>query len=128
MKNLREEFDEFRQTSVQADKDLAGALGAIDTKLYRHVAQEDVQYREQDQKTTKIQEAITTLSDELKEPMEVYRTAKYGAKATTLLVSFVRWAVPVGVGLLIGYNALQSKIMDGLVSGRAGVQRQATEK
>jgi len=111
VKNLREEFDEFRQASVQADKDLAGVMGAIDTKLDRHVAQEDVQYREQDRKTTKIQEAITALSEELKEPMEVYRTAKYGAKATTLLVAFVKWAVPVCVGLLIGYNALQAKML-----------------
>ena len=111
VKNLREEFDEFRQTSVQADKDLAGAMVAIDSKLDRHVVQEDVQYREQDRKIVGILGAIGTLSEELKEPMEVYRTAKYGAKATTLLVAFVKWAVPVCVGLLIGYNALQAKML-----------------
>jgi len=111
VKNLREEFDEFRQTSVQADKDLAGAMGAIDKKLDQHVDQEDAQYREQDRKITGIRDAINTLSEELKEPMEVYRTAKYGAKATTLLVAFVKWAVPVCVGLLIGYNALQAKML-----------------
>lgn len=111
VKNLREEFDEFRQTSVQADKDLAGAMVAIDSKLDRHVVQEDVQYREQDRKIVGIRDAIDTLSEELKEPMEVYRTAKYGAKATTLLVAFVKWAVPVCVGLLIGYNALQAKML-----------------
>lgn len=111
VKNLREEFDEFRQTSVQADNDLAGAMVAIDSKLDRHVVQEDVQYREQDRKIVGIRDAIDTLSEELKEPMEVYRTAKYGAKATTLLVAFVKWAVPVCVGLLIGYNALQAKML-----------------
>lgn len=111
VKNLREEFDEFRKTSVRADKALAGAIGAIDSKLDRHVVQNDVQYHEHDRKITGIRAAIDTLSEELKEPMEVYRTAKYGAKATTLLVAFVKWAVPVCVGLLIGYNALQAKML-----------------
>lgn len=90
---------------------MAVSMGAIDSKLDRHVAQEDAQYREQDRKITGIRAAIDTLSEELKEPMEVYRTAKYGAKATTLLVAFVKWAVPVCVGLLIGYNALQAKML-----------------
>ena len=46
--------------------------------------------------------------------MEVYRTTKYGAKAATVIVAFVRWAIPVFVGLLIGYNALQVKMLDDL--------------
>jgi hypothetical protein len=43
--------------------------------------------------------------------MEVWRTTKYGAKAISLLVLFVRWVVPIGAAALIGYNAWQAKIL-----------------
>ena len=48
------------------------------------------------------------------------KTTKYGARAATLIMDLVRWFVPLAAGLLIGYNALQAKMLADL---QAGTQR-----
>jgi predicted RNase H-like nuclease (RuvC/YqgF family) len=114
VKNLRTEFESYRKASENADRDMASAMSRMDTKLDRHVAIEDQQYREQDIKITGIQTAIATLSEELKEPLEIYKTTKYGAKAATTVVTVFRFLVPLGVAVLLGYNAWQAKMLNDL--------------
>ncbi len=123
VKTLRTEFEQYRTKSSKADDAMSWAMTSITGKLDDHIKKEDKKYIEQNaiaqdqiRKLDETQKAIASLSAELKEPMEVYRTAKYGAKATTMLVTFVRWAVPIGVALLIGYNALQTRLINELVS------------
>ena len=59
----------------------------------------------------RLQESVDAISFDLKEPMEVWRTTKYGARAASMIVTFVRWVVPIGAAALIGYNAWQAKIL-----------------
>jgi predicted phosphoribosyltransferase len=112
VRKLRGEFDNYRVTSENADRDMVAAMGALDGKLDRHVVVEDQQYREQDKKISEIQRSIAALLEELKEPMEVYKTTKYGAKAATSLVYLVRYLVPIGAAVIIGYNAWQAKVLE----------------
>lgn len=125
VKTLRREFEEYRKKSEKADDSMSWAMTSLTGKLDKHVSTENEQYSEQrsmaeehDRKISDTQKAIADLSAELKEPMEVYRTTKYGARAAALLVSLVRWAIPLGVGLVIGYNALQAKMAADLQAQR----------
>lgn len=129
VKKLRNEFDEYRTQSINSDAATTVAMTKIENKLDKHVLQEDKQYREQDEKITDIQKSIKSLSEELKEPMEVYKTAKYGAKAATVLVAIVRFVIPGVIGLLVGYNALQVKVFSD-IQNKALVQdsQQETRK
>lgn len=135
VKTLRREFEDYRKKSEKADDGMSWAMTSLTGKFDKHVSVEQEQYSEQltmaqehDRKITDTQKAISDLAAELKEPMEVYRTAKYGAKATTLLVTFVRWAIPIGVGLLIGFNALQTKMLEDLKGGIGPAQQQSSGK
>jgi len=114
VKKLRGDFEDHRTRSMNADKAATQTMAELTNKLDSHVAVEYEQYRAQDAKISAIQSAISNLAAELKEPMEVYRTTKYGAKAATVIVGLVRWLIPVFVGLLIGYNALQVKMLSDL--------------
>lgn len=111
VKQLRAELEDYRHESERADQDMSSTMSEVANKLDRHLAKDGEQYRDQDRKIVAIQASIDALAEELREPMEVWRTTKYGAKAASLLVSFVRWAVPIGAAALIGYNAWQAKML-----------------
>lgn len=125
VKTLRREFEDYRKKSEKADDTMSWAMTSLTGKLDKHVSVENEQYSEQrrmaeehDRKISDTQKSIADLAAELKEPMEVYRTTKYGARAAAMLVALVRWAIPLGVGLLIGYNALQAKMASDLQAQR----------
>lgn len=118
LRTLRADFEEYRRKSEGADSHMSWAISSLTGKLDKHREDEKNQYEQQiamgnslNQKILETQKAIHELSTELKEPMEVYKTAKYGVRATTLLVTVVRWAIPLGVALVIGYNAWQAKML-----------------
>jgi predicted nucleic acid-binding Zn-ribbon protein len=111
VRNLRGEFDRYRQASESADRDMAVVMEKMDSKLDRHVAVEDQKYREQDRKMTDIQRSIVAMRDELKEPMEAWRTAKYGSKAAGFIASIARAVGPIVVAVIVGLGALQTKML-----------------
>jgi hypothetical protein len=90
---------------------MADALIKVHEKLDYTMAMQTSRHADQAAQIQRIQASIDGLSFDLKEPMEVWRTTKYGAKAISLLVLFVRWVVPIGAAALIGYNAWQAKIL-----------------
>lgn len=124
VQKLNYDFEELRHATEKSDKelaaDMASALMRANEKLDKYVAQEGIYHVEQDRKINELQRSINSLADDLKEPLEVYKTTKYGARAATLIVDLVRWFVPLAAGLLIGYNALQAKMLADL---QAGTQR-----
>ncbi len=123
VKQLRDDFDSTRQEfaeshrqSVENDADLAQKMGGITEELRKHVRNEDKQYTEQkalqieqDRKITQVQDAVTQIAADLKEPLEVYKVAKYGAKGTQLLASFIKSIWPLVAGILLGVMAFQYK-------------------
>jgi len=89
VKNLRVEFDDHRKQSVLSDKELSNTIRQLDAKIDLHLANEALQHKQLNENilaiTTGVQnnhKNITLLRDELQEPLEVYKTAKYGAKAS----------------------------------------------
>jgi hypothetical protein len=112
---FRAELEKVSDRAEQADRrladEMADALIKVHEKLDYTMAMQTSRHADQAAQIHRIQASIDGLSFDLKEPMEVWRTTKYGAKAISLLMLFVRWIVPIGAAALIGYNAWQAKIL-----------------
>ena len=115
VERFRSELCRVADRAEQADRrladEMADALIKVHEKLDHTMAMQTSRHADQAAQIQRIQASIDGLSFDLKEPMEVWRTTKYGAKAISLLVLFVRWVVPIGAAALIGYNAWQAKIL-----------------
>ena len=115
VERFRSELCRVADRAEQADRKLADemaeALVKVHDKLDQTIVQQSLRHSDQAAQINRLQASVDTLSCDLKEPMEVWRTTKYGAKAISLLVLFVRWVVPIGAAALIGYNAWQAKIL-----------------
>lgn len=62
-----------------------------------------------------IQVKLDQLLIEIKEPLESYKTAKYGMNFVKWVADTAKWAVPLIVGSMIGYgalNAIEAKISE----------------
>lgn len=115
VERFRSELCRVADTAEQADRrladEMAEALVKVHDKLDQTISMQASRHADQAAQIHRIQASIDGIADDLKEPMEVWRTTKYGAKAISLLVLFVRWVVPIGAAALIGYNAWQAKIL-----------------
>ena len=113
---FRAELEKVADRAEQADRRLADemayALVKVHDKLDQTISMQASRHAEQAAQIHRIQSSIDGLASDLKEPMEVWRTTKYGAKAASLLVLFVRWAVPIWAAALIGYSAWQAKMLN----------------
>jgi hypothetical protein len=115
VERFRSELCRVADRAEQADRrladEMAEALVKVHDKLDQTISMQASRHADQAAQIHRIQASIDGIADDLKEPMEVWRTTKYGAKAISLLVLFVRWVVPIGAAALIGYNAWQAKIL-----------------
>ena len=119
---LSDDVDRFRaelckvaDRAEQADRrladEMADALVKVHDKLDQTIAQQAARHADQAIQITHLQASIDSLSSDLKEPTDVWRTTKYGAKAAHVLAEVVRWVVPICAAALIGYNAWQAKML-----------------
>jgi hypothetical protein len=115
VERFRSELCRVADMAEQADRrladEMAEALVKVHDKLDHTISMQTSRHADQAAQIHRIQASIDGIADDLKEPMEVWRTTKYGAKAISLLVLFVRWVVPIGAAALIGYNAWQAKML-----------------
>ena len=75
-----------------------------------HLVTEDTRYRELLRTLTVLQTTIDQLLVEIKEPLESYKTAKYGFSFLKIVTETVKWLGPLLVGLWIGYGPIRNKI------------------
>lgn len=117
---FRKEIDRVSERAELADRKLADemaeALIKVNEKLDHTILQQTTMHRDQALQITRLQSSIDALSEDLKEPMEIYKTTKYGARAATWIVTTVRFMVPLGVAVLLGYNAWQTKMINEIKS------------
>lgn len=115
VERFRSELCRVADRAEQADRrladEMAEALVKVHDKLDQTIAQQSLRHSDQAAQINRLQESVDAISFDLKEPMEVWRTTKYGARAASMIVTFVRWVVPIGAAALIGYNAWQAKIL-----------------
>lgn len=121
VQNLRVEFNDFRKNSLTADKKIAETITKLDAKIDLHLVNEEIQHKQLNENILNINTAVNSnaksveaLRDELKEPLEVYKTAKYGARAGKIFVETMKWLAPLVAGILLGWNALQVKQLDNI--------------
>lgn len=69
-----------------------------------HVLNEDAKYKEIKQSLDNLQKTVELLVVEIKEPLESYKTAKYGMAFIKWLVNTAKWVTPIVVALAIGYG------------------------
>lgn len=76
-----------------------------------HVVSEDFKYKEIKTSIDGLQRTVESLSKtvetlivEIKEPLESYKTAKYGVAFLKVVSNTAKWALPLLVALLIGYS------------------------
>ena len=113
VKNLRVEFDDHRRQTNISDSEMAKTIRQLDEKINTHLANEEIQRKKLNSNietiTTGIQTnlaSITLLRDELVEPLEVYKTVKYGAKASRIVASTVKIVILIIVGALTGLGIM----------------------
>jgi len=113
VKNLRVEFDDHRRQTNISDSEMAKTIRQLDERINTHLANEEIQHRKLNSSietiTTGIQTNltnITLLRDELVEPLEVYKTVKYGAKASRIVASTVKIVILIIVGALTGMGIM----------------------
>ena len=115
VERFRSELCRVADRAEQADRrladEMAEALVKVHDKLDQTIAQQSLRHSDQAAQINRLHESVDAISFDLKEPMEVWRTTKYGARAASMIVTFVRWVVPIGAAALIGYNAWQAKIL-----------------
>lgn len=73
-----------------------------------HVIIEDKKYIAMQASLNLLQTKIDQLLVEIKEPIEAYKTAKAGVTFMKFLSDAAKWAVPLLLGLWIGYGSLSS--------------------
>jgi hypothetical protein len=76
-----------------------------------HLVIEDKRYREIVATLATLQTKIDQLLVEIKEPLESYKTAKYGISFVRVIVEAVKWLLPLIVGVVIGYGPIRNGII-----------------
>lgn len=128
---FRAELEKVADRAAQADRrladEMADALIKVHEKLDHTMAMQTSRHADQAAQIHRIQSSIDGLSNDLREPMEVWKTTKYGAKAASAVIMFIRWVVPIFAALLIGYNAWQAKMLTEIRADMASPSASSTK-
>ena len=119
---LSDDVDRFRaelckvaDRAEQADRrladEMADALVKVHDKLDQTIAQQAARHADQAIQMSRLQSSIDKLDMDLKEPMEAWKTAKYGSKAAAFLASIARAIGPILIAAIVGIGALQTKML-----------------
>jgi len=119
---LSDDVDRFRaelckvaDRAEQADRrladEMADALVKVHDKLDQTIAQQAARHADQAIQMSRLQSSIDKLDMDLKEPMEAWKTAKYGSKAASFLASIARSIGPMVIAVVVGIGALQTKML-----------------
>lgn len=73
-----------------------------------HIIIEDKKYIAMQASLNLLQSKIDQLLIDIKEPIEVYKTAKAGVTFVKFMSDAAKWAVPLLLGLWIGYGSLSN--------------------
>jgi hypothetical protein len=90
---------------------MADALVKVHDKLDQTIAQQAARHADQAIQMSRLQSSIDKLDMDLKEPMEAWKTAKYGSKAAAFLASIARAIGPILIAAIVGIGALQTKML-----------------
>lgn len=106
VQNLRVEFDYYRKQSLSSDKTLTESISILDKKINTHIQTEEVRHKDLYSNINTIKDSINILRMELKEPLEVYKTAKYSIVATKWLRNTIMFLLPMITGIVGTYYFL----------------------
>lgn len=115
VERFRLELGKVADRAEQADRKLADemaeALVKVHDKLDQTIAQQAARHADQAMQISRLQSSIDGLSADLREPMEAWRTAKYGSKAAVFVAGVARAVGPILVAIILGFGALQTKML-----------------
>lgn len=100
---LRIEFDNFKKTKSISDKELHELITNIDNKFEIHREKEEIQSNNLNLSIINVSKELQKLSADLKEPMEVYKTAKYSFLGGRFIVDTAKWLLPLFIGIGLAY-------------------------
>lgn len=100
---LRIEFDNFKKTKSISDKELHELITNIDNKFEIHREKEEIQSNNLNILLNNVSMEVQKLSADLKEPMEVYKTAKYSFVGGRFIVDTAKWLLPLFIGIGLAY-------------------------
>jgi len=103
VQNLRIEFNDFRNKSISSDKEITETINQMDKKIDLHLQNEETQHKDLNFNIQQIQDSVNALQETLKEPLEIYKTAKYSMQASKWVRDVVLWLSPLVAGISGAY-------------------------
>jgi len=88
-----------------------------------HLSAEGVKYLELKQSLQNIEVKISQILLEIQEPIESYKTAKYGVNFIKFIADTAKWLVPLVIGAAFAYGAINS--YEGAVSEKSFIERKS---
>ncbi|WP_028995845.1 hypothetical protein [Azonexus hydrophilus] len=103
--NQTEELIRLVARVEELDKDVQ----QLRNEFEDHIRLEDKKYNDIKTSIELVQLKVDQVLIEIKEPLESYKTAKYGMGFLKYIVETAKWLAPLVVGLMIGYGFVKDK-------------------
>lgn len=106
VQNLRIEFDAHRKQSIASDILITESIKRLDEKINGHLQSEEIRHQHLNNNVLSIQTTISSLREELKDPLEIYKTARYSVQASKWLRNCMLFVLPLVTGIIGSYYYL----------------------
>lgn len=103
--NHSEELIRLVARVEELDKDVQH----LRTEFEDHIKIEDKKYNDIKTSIELVQLKVDQVLIEIKEPLESYKTAKYGMGFLKYVIETAKWLAPLIVGVMISYGVLNDK-------------------
>lgn len=106
VQNLRVEFDFHRKQSVADNTIITDSITQLDAKINEHLHAEEIRHQYLNDNVLSIQTSISSLREELREPLEIYKTARYSVQASKFIRNGILFILPLFTGIIGSYYYL----------------------
>jgi len=106
VQNLRVEFDFHRKQSVADNTIITDSITQLDAKINGHLQAEEIRHQYLNDNVLSIQTSISSLREELREPLEIYKTARYSVQASKFIRNGILFILPLLTGIMGSYYYL----------------------
>lgn len=123
MSDLRRTNDIEIRVLIDRVEALEGEFKKFRNEFAEHEIDERMKLELLSASLVSIQVKLDQLLIEIKEPLESYKTAKYGVSFVKYIADTTKWLLPLIIGSVLGYGALttyQAKLQDPITIEQKG--------
>lgn len=108
METTKKRTDVGHRVVIKRVDKLEMTIENLRNEFESHTSAEEITYKSFSDTLAQINEKVDKLRTEIKEPLETYRTAKYGMNFLKFIGETAKWFIPLIVGLILGYGAISA--------------------